>query len=68
MNEHRVGTFCPEHGINCKVDDDGTCSACGASAVGPALDEIERLAAEIAGLRYAIIQARDALDVGGEDE
>ena len=24
MSDHRVGTFCPEHGINCKVDDDGT--------------------------------------------
>ena len=47
MNEHRVGTFCPEHGINCKVDDDGTCSACGASAVGPALAEIERLRTHI---------------------
>lgn len=43
MSDLRVHTFCPEHGINCKIDDDGTCSACGASAVGPALDEIERL-------------------------
>jgi hypothetical protein len=41
--DYRVYTFCPEHGINCKIDDDGTCSSCGATAVGQALNEIEKL-------------------------
>lgn len=44
MSDTRVHSFCPDHGINCKIDDDGTCSSCGASAVGKTgLDEIERL-------------------------
>ena len=51
MSDNRVGSFCPEHGINCKIDDDGTCSACGASAVGTALDEIERLKARVEELK-----------------
>lgn len=47
MSDIVVHSFCPEHGINCKIDDDGTCSSCGASAVGPALDTIERQRAVI---------------------
>ena len=36
--------------------------------LGRQAEEIKGLQAEVAGLRYAIIQARDALGVGGEDE
>ena len=34
-------TFCPEDGFNVKVDEDGCCIACGATATGAAVDALD---------------------------
>ena len=36
-------TFCPECGYRVPIDEDGLCLACGATATGKAVDEMEEL-------------------------
>lgn len=52
MSKPHNATFCPECGWNVKIDEDGTCAHCGATAIGPAVDEvretIKRLNARVA--------------------
>jgi hypothetical protein len=49
----RIASFCPECGINVCVDEDGCCAACGATAMGSALDHIAP-ASEVRELRRRI--------------
>lgn len=59
-----IHSFCPECGINVKVDEDGCCAACGATATGSALKDIVPRA-RVAELERRIRAARKALRYPG---
>lgn len=42
MSDHYLGSLCPECGWNVRVDEDGLCISCGATAVGRYTDEAIR--------------------------
>jgi len=44
----RQMTFCVHCGPNVRIDDDGTCSSCGADAYGNGIEYIERLREQVA--------------------
>lgn len=55
--DYHLGTMCPECGFDVAVDEDGLCVMCGATAVGPAVDQVIRL-------RDAIFSRIDAYNPG----
>ena len=42
MSDGYLGSFCPEHGFDVPVDEDGLCSGCGVVAFGDAVDALYR--------------------------
>jgi len=65
--EH-IASFCPECGINVRVDEDGCCAVCGATAMGAAVVGLERLyalAKQAVELRRRVRLARKHIDDRG---
>ena len=59
-----LNTFCVECGPGVKVDEDGLCVLCGATATGSALSYINRLRAQVEELEDASV--KEVLDFGVE--
>ena len=64
MTEHL--TFCPECGPNVKIDEDGCCVGCGATAIGPGVDRLRATnaeqAAEIARLQDKVAKQGNRME------
>ena len=62
-----IDTFCPQCGSNVEIDDDGCCAACGATALGAGVNEIDALLQRAEAAEARVDALEEAIHAHRED-